>query len=287
MSKRGWARLAMLGLATLAWSAAGASAPDEDAAKREARMKRIRFYKAAQSTISDITSAKADNTLGLATGKANQVQNSLNLDIQLPVNFAHHWSIVFEPEIPVSAMPALQGNPSAFGLGDMTLKAQLSPTHTPFFDWGAGPYFQFPTATNSLVLGKGKYAIGPKVTATLKPGKWLLEITISNLFSFAGDASRKPINQMKLEPKAAYNFTSEWLGWFLVTDPTIEANWDSSPSQIWQVPVGGGFGRFVEVLGEHLKLRTQWFYFPLDGNPATTAQWSWLARLEWITPKHY
>ena len=277
----------MLGLATSVWSTVGNAAPDGETTRRENLEKRMRFYKAAQSTIADITSAKADNTLGWATGKDNQVQNSLVLDIQLPINFAHHWSIVVEPELPISAMPALQANPSAFGLGDLTFKAQLSPTHTPFFDWGAGVEFLFPTATNSVVLGKGKYAVGPKVTATLKPGKWLLEITISNLFSYAGDASRKPVNQMKLEPKAAYNFTSEWLGWFVVTDPTIEANWDSPPSQIWQLPVGGGFGRFVKIFGEHFKLRTQWFYFPLDGNPATTAQWSWLARLEWITPKHY
>ncbi len=277
----------MLGAAALAFSATSGAAPNEEATQHEAVEERLRFYKAAQSTISDITSAKADNTLGWATGKDNQVQNSLNLDIELPINLGHRWSVVVEPMLPISVMPAVQGNPSAFGLGDLTLKAQFSPTHTPFFDWGAGLEFLFPTATNSVVLGKGKYAVGPKLTATLKPGKWLLEITISNLFSYAGNSSRSPVNQMKLEPNAAYNFTSEWLGWFIVTDPTIVANWDSPAGQVWQLPVGGGFGRFVKIFGEHIKLRTQWFYFPLDGNPATTAQWNWLARVEWITPKHY
>ncbi len=184
-------------------------------------------------------------------------------------------------------MPALQGNPSAFGLGDLTFKAQLSPAHSHFFDWGAGVEFLFPTATNSIVLGKGKYGLGPKLTATLMPGKWMLELTFSNVFSYAGNPTRGPVNQMKLEPNAAYNFTSEWLGWFVGTDPTIEANWDAPASQVWQLPVGGGFGRFVKIFGAHFKLRTQVFYYVLDGNPATTAQWSWLARLEWITPRHY
>ena len=289
-------RLAVVASVAVAWCGGGVAqaAPKEDAPSADApksqygrHRTRLEFFKAAQSTISDITTANADNTLGWATGTENQVQNKLNLEFQLPVNLGHHWSLIVDPTLPISAQPALQGKPSAFGLGDITLKLQLSPTHTGIFDWGAGVEFQFPTATNSLVLGKGKYAVGPKATGTVKPGRWFFELTASNLWSFAGSPTRGPINQMKLEPKLAYDFSSDWAGWFVGVDLTIEANWDSPASEVWQVPVGGGFGKFFTLWNEHFRIQTQIYYNVLDGNPATTAQWNWELRLFYMSPKHY
>ena len=52
---------------------------------------------------------------------------------------------------------------------------------------------------------------------------------------------------MKLEPKLAYDSSSDWVGWFVGVDLTIAANWDSPVSEVWQVPVGGGFGKFFAL----------------------------------------
>jgi hypothetical protein len=269
-------------------NAAATDADEADGPERHAgAKKRLHLFDAAFSDISDITTADADNTLGWATGVSNQVQNKLNLELQLPINFATHWSVVVNPTLPISSQPALNGKPAASGLGDLTLKLQLSPTHTHLFDWGAGVEFQFPTATNSAVLGKGKYAVGPKLTATLRPHRWFFETTISNLFSFAGSPSRSPINQMKLEQKLAYDFSGDWTGWFAGFDLTYEANWDSPASQVWQVPVGGGGGRFFKVWSQSFESHMQIFYNVMDGNPATTAQWNWEWKLKWFAPKHY
>ncbi len=111
--------------------------------------------------------------------------------------------------------------------------------------WGAGPAFQFPTATDDE-LGTGKWSAGPGFVVFLSDKA--LHVTtgflILNLWSFAGDEDRANVNAMTLQPFLNYNLPK---GWYLTSSPLITANWEADDDNRWTVPIGGGIGRIFKI----------------------------------------
>ncbi len=263
--------------------AADANETAQERARSAKRVPPLRLVKEAQSTISTISSVTLSNTLGWAVGSRNQVQNQLTLDLQFPIHIGADWTIIVDPSLPVLAQPALQGAPAAFGLGDMTLSLQLSPTHTHLADWGAGVAFLFPTATNTDVLGTGNFAFSPKLTGSLAPGRWVLELAVSNLFSYAGRSAGVRVNELSIAVTVVYDLSGKSTGWLIGTESTIASDWEAPESRTWLVPVGGGVGRFFELWDEDFQVTNGIYYNVLNPAPAILAEWTWGLRLTWIS----
>lgn len=108
-----------------------------------------------------------------------------------------------------------------------------------FGEWG--PSITLPTATDNR-LGSGKWSIGPSIVLVLQPGKWTVDMIIRQLWSIGGDDDRRDVNQFFIQPLIAYNLPNRWA---ISTMPAITCNWDSDPSQRWQVPLGGGISKLI------------------------------------------
>lgn len=124
-------------------------------------------------------------------------------------------------------------------MGDLTYQAFFTPNKNSRIVWGIGPAFLFRTAT-SPQFGSGKWGAGPAVGIVSQPGRWSFGVVASNLWSFAGDATRDPVNELSLEPFVDYNLNR---GWFLTCHPGVSADWNASLVDRWVVPVGGGMGK--------------------------------------------
>lgn len=68
----------------------------------------------------------------------------------------------------------------------------------------AGPIFQFPSAT-PITVGSAKWSAGPNVVVLLMPGKWVIGALTSQLWSFAGPATRSNVSSFLLQPFINYN----------------------------------------------------------------------------------
>ncbi len=146
--------------------------------------------------------------------------------------------------------PESPPGPSVFGLGDIS-DAVLFAKHRSW--WGFGVIFGLPTATADA-LGSGKWSIGPAFRAAHQSGPWLLTALIGNLSSFAGDSNRASTNQLLARVIVRRTFKKRW---FFIYAPIITANWNASSDQRWVVPVGGGFGRHVDLHGTPLNISLQ------------------------------
>jgi hypothetical protein len=162
-----------------------------------------------------------------------------------------HWSLVNLDLILLAdapgGIPGQPGNPSpvegdsTFGLGDLTHLSFFTPRTTGNFIYGAGFIATLPIATDST-LGSEKWSAGPSFRVVYRQGPWNLGLLGGNQWSFAGEGDRADINQLILRGAFRRNLGDRW---YLVSAPTITANWKAKSDQTWLVPLGGGIGRLV------------------------------------------
>jgi hypothetical protein len=175
---------------------------------------------AAQNPIADLISLPFQNNTNFDIGHTDNTQNVLNIQPVYPIKLNPNWNLITRPILPViyqppffsgkelQALEEIAGpeiGDTEFGLGDLTPEFFFSPRkpiqlgpHASVV-WGAGPAFQFPTATDDL-LGTGKWSAGPGFVVFLSDER--LHITtgflILNLWSFAGEENRADVNAMTL-----------------------------------------------------------------------------------------
>ena len=74
--------------------------------------------------------------------------------------------------------------------------------------------------------------------------KWIVGAFVQNWTSFAGDSNRPDVNQMNLQPIAAYFLPR---GWSVGYSGNILANWKAGGGDVWTVPIGIGIGKILKL----------------------------------------
>jgi len=197
------------------------------------------------------------------------------------------WKLINLTQIIVAdapgGVPGRPGNPEpgagdrVFGLSDLTNAVFLTPPPpSKRFIWGFGPAVGFPIATDDR-LGSGKWVTGPAFRIAYRPGEWNLGAMILNLWSFAGDSSRKDVNQLLIRGLIRRRLGA---GWYFTSNPIITANWKAESGQQWLIPLGAGIGRRFEIGSLPVAFAVHYYYHIIkpDGAP------NGLFRLDFIFP---
>jgi hypothetical protein len=259
---------------------------------------------AAQNPIADLISLPFQNNTNFDIGHTDNTQNVLNIQPVYPVHLTPNWNLITRPILPViyqppffsgrelQALEEIAGpdiGDTELGLGDLTPEFFFSPRKPiqlgpeASLVWGAGPAFQFPTATDDE-LGTGKWSAGPGFVVFLSDRA--LHVTtgflILNLWSFAGDEDRANVNAMTLQPFLNYNLPK---GWYLTTSPLITADWEANDDNRWTVPVGGGIGRIFKIGRQPINANLTAYYNVLTPDDIGA---SWQLRAQWtfLFPTH-
>jgi hypothetical protein len=116
----------------------------------------------------------------------------------------------------------------------------------PVIPVNVGPTLVLPTATNTTLLGQGKFSMGPSVVVLVQPKPWTMGFLANNIWSVAGhsDLDKPAVNQFLLQWFVNYNMKK---GWYLNTSPIVTANWRATSGRVWTVPFGGGVGRIMKL----------------------------------------
>jgi len=178
-------------------------------------------------------------------GPYNRVANSLDIQPRFPLPISRDWLLI--SRIVATAL-AYQPDPASrsgetTGLGDTTVAFFLTPARTGSLIWGMGPAILIPTATSDQ-LGFGKWGLGPAVAVLVEPEWGSAGVLTQNIWSVAGSSKRSPVNQLQLEPLFSYNLPR---GWYLISQPTVAADWTQPTSDRWLLPIGGGGGRSFDI----------------------------------------
>jgi hypothetical protein len=266
-------------------ASAASAAPVPDAAALE------KARKEAQNPIASVISVPLQENWNFGIGAADRVQNIFNIQPVIPVSLGSHWNVITRWVTPIIYQPYAititqpSGPPvlhqtGAYGLGDMEPQFYFSPKKSGAVTWGAGPIFLVPTGTPSRFVSQGKFGIGPTFVALAQPKFGTIGVLVNNIWSVAGHADRKDVNQFYLQPFLNYNLKHAWYLSFTTTG--ITANWETDHDR-WVVPLGGGPGR-IWKLG-HQTVNVQTFFFGNVVHPKGASPWTFRMAFTLLFPR--
>ncbi len=236
--------------------------------------------KKTQNPVSDLISVPLQSNFNFGAGPGNDLQYLFNLQPVYPMRISQGWNLIHRPIIPLLYQPQLApGVGDKFGLSDIQYQMFFSPAKPSRFIWGVGPVFSLPSATDES-LGSEKWSAGPVAVVLTMRGPWVVGGLINNLWSFAGDDNRLPVNQMTAQPFLNYNFRK---GWYLTSSPIITSNWEAASADRWTVPVGGGGGRTFVMGRQPVNVQLQAFWNA--ERPSGAADWSLRFTFQLLFPK--
>jgi len=236
--------------------------------------------RATQNPLSDLISLPFQNNINFNVGALNHAQNVLNIQPVIPIGLNDDWNLITRTIVPVIYQPALfPGDDDNFGIGDIQFTGFLSPKK-PVGGWilGAGPVFQFPTATDAS-LGARKWTIGPSVVGLRIDGPWVYGALVQNVWSVAGSGASN-VNAMLIQPFINYNMDD---GWYLVSVPIITADWEADSDNRWLVPVGGGIGKIMRFGNQPVNVSLQAYYNAVT--PDFGPDWTLRIQIQLLFPK--
>jgi hypothetical protein len=156
------------------------------------------------------------------------------------IDLAPNWQLALRGDLPLLAKnPLNSSNPIAdylYGVGDVDVQAAL--IHEIDARWKAGFGARLIMPTGDDNLGSGKWQIMPIAGARYAMPDvgygMYFEPLLRYDASFAGDPSRKSINNLQLAPEVNFSFPD---GWFFAFYPEPDIRWNFGP------PVTGQTGR--------------------------------------------
>jgi hypothetical protein len=242
--------------------------------------------KAVQNPVADIVSVPLQNNTNFRTGVGGEdASNTLNIQPVIPIGIGP-VNLITRTILPVVYLPqSLTGtSDDAFGLGDLQFTAFLSPAKPGAVIWGIGPIFSFPTGTSDSLTTES-FGIGPSAVVLMMPGKWVFGLIVSQLWSFAGSADRRPINQTSVQYFVNYNLAH---GWYISSAPILTGNWEIKQGNQWTVPFGMGVGKLHRIGKLPVNFLVQGFYNAVRPEKAMGGSEATLrAQLQFVLPSFF
>jgi hypothetical protein len=260
--------------------AAGAADTSKLTPEQQAKLQAA-IIKISQNPVGNIAVVPFQNNFNYGVGPYTRYQYNLNVQPVVPFMLSKNMNLVARTIFPIVDNPsfappqvcATSGCPWTFGIGDIQEQLYFAPKVKPgALIWGAGPIFQFPSASPG-VLGAGKWAAGPAAAALIMPGNIVAGMLVTQLWSFAGQANRPGISAALFQPFFNYNLKG---GWAISTAPIVTANWTATQNK-WAVPLGGGVARTFKAGDQLMSLSVLYYSYvtrPIS-NPQTNLKVVW------------
>lgn len=249
----------------------GALTPEQQAAIRQS------IIKASQNPVGNIAIIPFQNNFNYGVGPFTRYQYNLNVQPVVPIMLSKSLNLIARTIVPIIDQPsfappavcATTGCGSTFGIGDVQQQLFFAPKTKPDqLIWGAGPLFQFPTGSPQDILGSGKWSAGPAAVALVMPGRFVLGMLVTQLWSFAGKPDRTNVNSGLFQPFINYNLPKG--GWSISTAPIITVNYNAPGDQKWTVPLGAGGGKTFKLGDQVMQINV--LYYTNVVRPVTAPQ---------------
>ena len=162
------------------------------------------------------------------------------------------------------------------GLGDTVERLLLSPAkpNRLGINWGLGPAFLLPTATNEH-LGYDRWGVGPAMALNWHQGPWTASVLTYQIFSVAGGGTHS-IDTVTIQPSLSY---------ILPTGTTLtlssDSNYDWRSAQ-YTFPLNATVYQLVKIGDEPINLGAGVRYYV--ARPDGAAQWGLRCSVTFLFP---
>jgi hypothetical protein len=250
----------------------------EDAAVLAAREKAL--IKQSQNPVGNLGVLPIQGNFYYGAGQYQRTQTVTNIQPVIPIALSKQWNVIARTVVPIIDAPSLLppsqcnstiGCPTLTGFGDIQQQTYFTPAKPATVTWGAGPIFQFATASPNLgPIGSHQTAAGADAVGLIMPGNFVMGALVTQLWSIGGSSSTNPaVNSMLIQPFINYNFGK---GWALSTSPNISANFSATPGQAWTVPLGLGLTKTFALATTPMQFGVQYYSNIVKPNLAPSTQ---------------
>jgi hypothetical protein len=257
--------------------AAGAPSP-ADAAALEAAQKAL--IKQSQNPVGNLGVLPIQANFYYGQGLYQRTQTVVNIQPVIPIALTKQWNVISRTIVPIINLPSLVppsqcnstiGCPTLTGFGDIQQQIYFTPAKPATVTWGAGPLFQFATASPNLgPVGSHQTGAGIDAVGLIMPGNFVMGTLVTQMWSIGGSSPTNPaLNSMLIQPFINFNFGK---GWALSTAPNITANFAATPGQAWTVPVGLGLTKTFVLATTPMQFGAQYYSNVVRPNGAPSTQ---------------
>lgn len=181
----------------------------------------------------------------------------------IPIKLNNNWNMISRTIVPLSDVNGVFAD-NVFGLGDIQQSFFFSPSQVGpgGFVWGIGPAINIPTATDAR-LGSRDWGAGPTALGLVQQGPWRVGALVTQTWSFNGADEPGDINQLFLQPFAAYA-----LGHGQTLTLNAESTYDWIARQ-WTVPINLTYSKVFQAGGRPMSFQIGGRYYVTrpDGGP--------------------
>ena len=228
----------------------------------------------SMNPLSSLIAVPFENNILFNLGPSKSTANVLNIKPVFPINFGE-WNLINRVTVPIvwaegqdedvsatidwgGGNPASLATGSAFGIGDITYQAFITPSKSSgSTSWGLGGSIVIPTHSEDR-FGTDKWSAGPAIVVISQQKKWFFGMIAQNVWSVAGHPDAATVNSFYLQPTINYKLGN---GYYLTSAPLITANWESEAGNRWAIPVGGGVGRLIRYAGQAVAIDAGAYYY--------------------------
>ena len=216
-------------------------------------------------------------------GPYNRIPSSLQIQPVLPLDISDSFHLVTRiVTTAITYVPDVtQPRGGATGTGDTTVSFFLTPVNSGKLVWGVAPTLLVPTATSSDT-GGGRWDIGPSIVLVTEPEWGSAGILIQNVWSLPGNVHRASVDGLQIETQFSYNLPK---GWYLISAPTISADWTVPEGNRWLVPVGAGFGRAFDIRHQAVDSNLALYYSAIHPSGSPTPKWQLSLQFDLVYPR--
>jgi hypothetical protein len=231
--------------------------------------------KKTQNPIANLISLPLQNDWNYNNGPNNdKTSYTLNVQPVWPFSVTEDYLLITRTIMPVKSIEFPENET---GIGDILQSFFISPNKT-VGGWivGAGPVFNYPTASDDL-LGSGKWGAGPTAVILRQESGWTYGLLTNHLWSIAGDSDRREVNATFLEPFISYT-TRTYTSFGVNTESSYD--WKSEQ---WTVPVNFMLQQMVKIGEQPISLQLGYRYFA--EKPEYGPDWGLRFQLTFLFPK--
>ena len=218
-----------------------------------------------QNPVAALISVLFQNNFEWGAGQGSKgFRYLLNVQPVIPISVSENWNVISRTIVPIIHQTDTFGPTTQDGIGDILQSLFLSPKAPGpgGIIWGAGPVFQFPSASDEL-LGMGKFGLGPTAVVLRQASGWTYGMLANHVWSVAGDDDRVHVSQTFLQPFLSYT-TKTYTTFGIQTESTYD--WTGTK---WTVPLIAPVSQLLKIAGQpiSLQLASKWYAEGPTGAP--------------------
>lgn len=232
--------------------------------------------------LADLVGVGVRNETGFGIGRRDRVSNLTALETSFLTLVGDTWGLAHRIQLPLVWHPEVTARyGGTYGLGDIGYELYAAHPSADGLSFGGGLALVFPTGSDRR-LTDGKWELGPALAVGAAWGPVAFSVSARQLLTLGSVRTAPDVNRLVVQPSLTWTLRG---GWYLVSAPRLQADWDAASGDRFTIPLGAGAGRIFGIGGQRLSASVEGYATTVPGSGAPRPDWTLRVTLSLLYPR--